>query len=70
VLGPVVAGAWYPASAAELELEVDRLLAGSPSAEPPIALIVPHAGYVYSGAVAGRAFALLSGSPFRRVILI
>ena len=69
-LGPAVAGTWYPASPAALEREVDRLLAGAPAGRAPIALVVPHAGYVYSGAVAGRAFARLAGRAFRRVVLI
>ncbi len=34
------------------------------------ALVVPHAGYVYSGAVAGEAFATLDGSRVRRVVLL
>ena len=70
VLGPAVAGTWYPSSPAALERDVDRLLVGAPADRPPIALVVPHAGYVYSGAVAGQAFARLAGRAFRRVILI
>lgn len=70
VLGPVVAGTWYPASAAELGRDLDRLLAQDPGGPVPIALVVPHAGYVYSGAVAGRAFARLAGRSVRRVVLI
>jgi len=70
VLGPAVAGTWYPASAARLEREVDRLLAEPSEAGPTRALIVPHAGYVYSGAVAGRAFGRLAKSSPRRVVLL
>ena len=36
----------------------------------PLALIVPHAGYAYSGDVAATAFALLRGHRFKRVIVI
>jgi len=62
VRSPVAAGRFYPARAAELAGIVDRLLA---AARPPLpagelrALVAPHAGYVYSGAVAAAAFAAL-----------
>ena len=36
----------------------------------PTAVIVPHAGHVYSGECAGQAFRLLRGQKFRRVILL
>lgn len=54
---PVVAGRFYPADPAELRREVAGYLAGAdPSLTGPALLaMVPHAGYVYSGAVAGRA---------------
>src|SRR6185437_16023097 len=71
-----VAGAFYPASGHVLAADVDALLASSrraePAARPPKALIVPHAGYRYSGPVAASAYALLA--PFaeriRRVVLV
>jgi AmmeMemoRadiSam system protein B len=52
-----VAGAFYPAGAAELEAQLDRFLAaagqpGGDAAAVPKAVIAPHAGYVYSGPVA------------------
>jgi hypothetical protein len=68
-----VAGLFYPARSAELAAAVDDLLQGpSPSARAPKALIVPHAGYVYSGRVAGRAFRALKPAAvqIRRVVLI
>ncbi len=71
-----VAGAFYPGAANALAAQVDALLGGAEPDEPqlsvPKALIVPHAGYVYSGAVAGRAFAALAaarGSVTRVVLL-
>lgn len=64
-----VAGTFYPGRADDLRLIVDDALAGAPSASageprgassaPPKALIVPHAGYVYSGPVAATAYAAL-----------
>lgn len=63
-----VAGLFYPAGAAELALTVDRYLGAKTdtSDAPPKVLVAPHAGYVYSGAMAGRAYALLA--PLRRTI--
>ena len=69
-----VAGMFYPGSRAELEVTVRGLLeAAGPVNEPaPKALIVPHAGYVYSGAIAARGFATLAAgsATIRRVVLL
>jgi AmmeMemoRadiSam system protein B len=66
---PAVAGAFYPASAAELAAGVDRLLAaGGGPAAPVLGLVAPHAGYGYSGAVAGAAYARAAVPP--RVIVL
>lgn len=54
---PAVAGTFYPEDGAELHHAVQRYLReghGAPS--PPKAVIAPHAGYVYSGPIAGSAF--------------
>ncbi|MGZ5429685.1 MAG: AmmeMemoRadiSam system protein B [Thermoanaerobaculia bacterium] len=62
---PAVAGTFYPARPGELERMVDDLLAGAltPEGAPsPAALVVPHAGYVYSGPVAATAYARLRGT--------
>jgi MEMO1 family protein len=56
-----VAGRFYPADPAALSATVDTLLAAArPTGRRPVALIAPHAGYRYSGAVAGRAYAQLA----------
>ncbi len=71
---PAVAGLFYPADAAALRRDVaDFLETPADAADaPPKALIVPHAGYVYSGAVAGAAYARLRrrDPPPTRVILL
>jgi AmmeMemoRadiSam system protein B len=72
---PAVAGSFYPASPSELGGLVDRLLAAvQPSAQQacPKALIVPHAGYVYSGPIAASAFARVAPFADRitRVVLV
>ena len=73
VRSPAVAGRFYPADPAELRRTVERLLAGAPAAAPVPGirgLIVPHAGYVYSGATAARAYAAVRGSAFRTVMIL
>jgi hypothetical protein len=68
---PAVAGGFYTADANELRAEVQRFLAaGTARSQAPAALIVPHAGYVYSGATAGKAFATLRGARVTRVVLL
>ncbi len=63
-----VAGSFYPADPRRLEAEVRGYLAaaGAPAGAPPKALVAPHAGYVYSGPVAGSAFRQLA--PWREAI--
>lgn len=60
---PAVAGMFYPGSPAELARHVDAMLdaagAPPPGAPPPLALVVPHAGTIYSGPVAASAYARL-----------
>jgi len=68
-----VAGMFYPAEPAELERTVGGLLAAAPAARGDSkALIVPHAGYVYSGPTAACAYRLLEGrrGQIRRVVLL
>lgn len=76
-----VAGLFYPGEAGALGRTVDRLLAEArPQAAParaPKALIVPHAGFAYSGPVAARAYAHLAAAQgeagraaIRRVVLV
>jgi hypothetical protein len=72
-----VAGMFYPGESGALAAEVARFL-GSGDAELaprlafPKALVVPHAGYVYSGAIAARAYQELSAARgiVRRVVLL
>lgn len=56
---PVVAGKFYPSSAEELKRDITRIFNESPSfqiEQPLRAIIVPHAGYIFSGHVAGSAY--------------
>lgn len=67
-----VAGTFYPSDPLTLAGEVDRFMGAATAGAVPKALIVPHAGYLYSGPVAGAAYALLSGAGdrFNRVVLL
>ena len=71
---PAVAGAFYPAGADALGAAVDELLAAEPATVDiqPVLLIVPHAGYVYSGPVAASAYRLLRETPLprRRLVMV
>jgi MEMO1 family protein len=64
---PAVAGRFYPADAAKLRVEVDGYL-GDPEATPVLGAVVPHAGYMYSGRVAGATFRRL-GVPDRVIVM-
>ncbi|MCP5245041.1 MAG: AmmeMemoRadiSam system protein B [Burkholderiales bacterium] len=70
---PAVAGLFYPADAQQLSQDIQHLIAGSERYELiPKALIVPHAGYIYSGAVAASAYRTLlpMAVAIKRVILL
>jgi MEMO1 family protein len=71
---PAVAGQFYPDDPDELRAEVNRYLTatpGPPGAMPKAAL-VPHAGYMFSGPIAGAVYACLAGGRevVRRVVLL
>jgi len=67
-----VAGQFYPESARQLRAEVNAFLTPAGETIAVRALIVPHAGYCYSGGVAGCAYAYLksTGRDIKRVILL
>jgi MEMO1 family protein len=70
---PAVAGQFYPAGARELGSLVERLLGGVvPGPRRPKAVIVPHAGFVYSGSIAATAFAQIApfASELERIVLV
>jgi hypothetical protein len=74
---PAVAGMFYPGDPASLRDELLTCLAVPPAPTFPDAgllksLIVPHAGYIYSGGTAGHAYALLAplAGRIRRVVLL
>jgi MEMO1 family protein len=72
---PAVAGMFYPDDERELRDVVSEYLrqhSAVASSTPPKALIVPHAGYVYSGGIAAAAYATVASlrHVIRRIVLI
>jgi hypothetical protein len=65
---PAVAGAFYPRDSRALAAEVRACLGPPVARRPAFGAIVPHAGYVYSGAVAGAVYARIE--PPRTAILL
>jgi AmmeMemoRadiSam system protein B/AmmeMemoRadiSam system protein A len=59
---PAVAGTFYPADPEVLHQQLTEWLEKRPAQQhAPKAIIVPHAGYIYSGELAAQAYASLSG---------
>ena len=68
-----IAGSWYPGKAEVLRKAIEGFLeqAVAPGFDgQPVGLIVPHAGYIYSGLTAAYAFKTLLGRQFARVIIL
>lgn len=65
---PAVAGLFYPAHPLQLQTAVERFLVRTLEPVRALCLLVPHAGYVYSGATAGKTYAA-SELPRRLVVL-
>lgn len=69
---PAVAGSFYPSDSDRLRASVEGMMAAAPVREPvgePRLLIVPHAGYIYSGPVAATAYRLLDPGTRRLVVV-
>jgi MEMO1 family protein len=72
---PAVAGVFYPDTEQELTDEINELMSEAIADigyVPPKAIIVPHAGYVYSGKTAAMAYACLAArrNEIKRVVLL
>jgi len=69
----VIAGSWYPGNPSRLTKDIQGYLAQVPEHKLEgelIALIAPHAGYVYSGQVAAYAYKLLEGKQYDIVVIV
>lgn len=70
---PAVANMFYPGDPVQLARMVDMFLSeAEPTKERPVAIISPHAGYIYSGAIAASAYSPFVGNktPIKSVILV
>lgn len=70
---PAVAGTWYPGESDVLSADVRRYLENARQENirgNVVALISPHAGYVYSGQVAAYAYKLIQGKVFDAVVIV
>jgi len=70
---PAVAGAFYPDKPEILTRDVKRYLENAKKEKVDgeiVALVVPHAGYMYSGQVAAYAYRLIEGKTFDSVVVV
>lgn len=71
---PAAAGMFYPGGAGELRSMAELMLAEAEAEEEEhgriFGLISPHAGYMYSGATAAKAYAYLKGGIYKKIIIL
>lgn len=73
---PVLAGSWYPGNQDELNKQIDTFFLQAKEKinvkldSAPLALIVPHAGYAYSGYGAASGYFLLQKYTYDRIIIL
>ncbi len=68
---PVVADSFYPGDAQRLATMVDTFLGEVEKVGPePIALVVPHAGYIYSGQVAAYSYKQIEGVDYEAIVVV
>ncbi len=69
---PAVAGSFYPAEARALNAALDGFMADAVAAAGPrpIALVAPHAGYIFSGQIAADAWAQAAGHQYDAIVLL
>jgi AmmeMemoRadiSam system protein B/AmmeMemoRadiSam system protein A len=69
---PAVAGKFYPESAAKLKLAVEKFMQDAAPAQvkKPVAIIVPHAGYIFSGQICADAFAQVRNQKYDVIVIL
>jgi hypothetical protein len=67
-----VPGKFYPADPAKLRLAIQQFLQDSKevSVEKPVALVVPHAGYIYSGQISADAYRQVMGRAYDTIVVL
>lgn len=70
---PVFAGSWYPGNAKDCDYQINQFLKQVPAEYPENTakgVIVPHAGWAFSGGIACRAISLLASDPVPDTIVV
>ena len=70
---PILAGTWYPGNPDVLSRDIKRYLENARKEKVGgeiLALVSPHAGYMYSGQVAAYAYKLIEGKAFETVVVL
>jgi len=69
---PVMAGKFYPESASKLKLAIEKFLQDAIPAKTKdaVAIIVPHAGYIYSGQICADAFMQVKGKQYDVIVIL
>ena len=72
-LGSTIAGSWYPGTEREIRALAEKwevACGEATSGEAPNVLVLPHAGWAYSGETAWTAVRTVRGAKFRRVVVL
>ncbi len=69
---PAVASQFYPGDSTTLRKAIDQFMqnALTPTEESPLAIVVPHAGYIYSGQITADAFRQAAGTPYDTIVVL
>ncbi len=70
---PAVSGMFYPSSPERLTNEINEMLEKADTKETPddlFGIVAPHAGYIYSGQTAAKAYKLLKDKKYKTVVVI
>ncbi|MCX5825944.1 MAG: AmmeMemoRadiSam system protein B [Deltaproteobacteria bacterium] len=72
VRSPAVAGQFYPESATILKLAIEKFMEDAlpPQVKKPVAIVVPHAGYIYSGQICADGWNQVRGGAYDVVVIL
>jgi AmmeMemoRadiSam system protein B len=72
VRSPAVAGQFYPESATILKLAIEKFIEDAlpPQQKKPVAIVVPHAGYIYSGQICADGWNQVRGGAYDVVVIL
>ncbi len=72
IRSPVVAGRFYPGSASALRKTIEKFMADAVPVQVtnPLAIVVPHAGYIFSGQIAADGFRQAADHPYDVVVIL